>query len=410
MAVYRERHYLSFSQLFAPKCAESFLASMRKSFLFLVLGLLILTGCEDDGPQVPEVGDGDRETMLRSLGENVIIPGFAEVAQKAWTLETAVQGFTGAPSAQTLHIAQAAWIEMGESWKHVEMYQQGLLDQERQDSLIFKIDMGAGNPRVRTSAVDLAALNQAMGTAVPITVAYVEAMPAKLQGIPVIERLLFGANDDEVLALYISASDAQNRKAYLNSLTSSLHSRFERVHNNWKADGENFLEVFASAYGTDLGSSIGMLIEDIVALTESMKNEKIGRPLGMANAQNQQPDSCEARLSGQSLVFFLENVDGIKRSLTADADGRTGFGIDGLLDHLEAKVGEVQLSTALMSQLEKMRTVAAQITEPLPQAVFSQRLRVDDLYRECLVLIKLLKVDVVTQLGVMITTVENDGD
>lgn len=383
---------------------------MRKSFLYLLVGLLVFSGCEDDGPQVPEVGDGDRETMLRSLGENVIIPGFAEVAQKTTVLETAIHAFVGAPSAQTLDAAQAAWIEMGKSWKHVEMYQQGMLDQERPDSLLYKIDIGAGNPRVRTAAVDLAALNQAIGTSAPITPGYVEAMPAKLQGIPVIERLLFGASDEEVLALYTSASDAPNRKAYLSSLIVSLRNRFNRVHNNWEADGDNFLEVFAGAYGTDLGSSIGMLVEDIVALSESMKNEKIGRPLGMSNAQNQQPDSCEARLSGQSMAFFLENVNGIESALTADAAGRTGSGIDALLDHLEAKVGDVELSLALKSQLEKLRMVAAQITEPLPQAVYSQRTKVDDLYRECLVLIKLLKVDVVTQLGVMITTVENDGD
>jgi predicted lipoprotein len=380
-----------------------------KKYIFL-LTMLFLVGCDDDGPQLPELNDGDREAMLRSLGENVIVPGFERSAQHASSLETAVNAFVANPSAQTLDAAQAAWTQFGKSWKHVEMYQQGLLDQERPDSLIYKIDLGAANPRVRTSAVDLAALNAAIASAQPITLAFVEAMPAKLQGIPVIEQLLFGGSDEEVIALYTTASDAQNRKAYLTNATLSLRTRFDNVYNNWKPSGGNFLEVFANQYGTDLGSSLGMLVEDMVALSESMKNEKIGRPLGMSNSQNPQPDSVEARLSVQSMAFFLENVVGMESAFTADAYGRTGTGIDALLDHLEAKVGDVELSTAVKSQLQTIREKAALITLPLPQAVVSERTQVRTLYDECLVLVKLLKVDVVTQLGVMITTVENDGD
>jgi predicted lipoprotein len=122
-----------------------------------------------------------------------------------------------------------------------------------------------------------------------------------------------------------------------------------------------------------------------------------------------QPDSVEARWSGHSMAFFIENLNGIERAFTADADGRVGPGIDSLLNYMDATVGDQNLAEAIITQIDEMRTRANALGS-IPEAVRANRALVDELYRECLVLLKLLKVDVVTQLGVMITTLEGDGD
>lgn len=398
------------SSFYKARCASAmgFPASMKRYLLVVILGLS-LVGCGEDVPDA-SISDGQRESMLRALAQNVIVPGLGELTAKAATVESAVAQLVQSPSIPALDAAQTAWIALGKEWKRLEWAQQGLLDQERPDSLIFKIDLGAADHTMRNATIDQDALTSALQTSETIDVAYVERLPAALQGLYAIEDLLFAADDSSALEKLTTGPSAGKRREMLTALSTSLRQRFEMVHASWNTSGGNFQQQFINAFGTDLGSSLGMLMNDIVYLAEAMKNQKIGRPVGYLSAQVPQPDSVEARWSVQALPFFIENINGIERAFTSDADGRTGIGIDSLLNYMDAKVGDQNLSAAVITQLATMRTLAQSLGDDLPNAVRTNRTKVDQLFSECLVLLKLLKVDVVTNLGVMITTLEGDGD
>jgi predicted lipoprotein len=381
---------------------------MKKSLLLLLLAFAIASCTEDQ--EANEVTDGQRESMLRALAENVINPGFTVLHTRSGVLHTAIEEFVNAPGQSTLDAAQAAWIDLGKTWKRIEFYQQGLLDQEGQDSLIHKLDLGAVDPIWRVALVPKAQLELAIANVQGSESTYVSHMPANLQGIPAIEALLFGGTDAEVIAQFDSSPQGLNRKLYLLGLRTLLEDHLLRVQESWKPASGTAFDKFVHGSGTDLNSSLGMLMNDMVSLAESMKNQKIGRPLGYLSAQVPQPDSVEARLSKQSLAFFIENLNGIEQAFTADGDGRTGMGIDSLLNFMDAKVGDKNLSEAVKTQLATMRTLAQSLGDDLPNAIRTNKLKVEELFTECLVLVKLLKVDVVTTLGVMITTLEGDGD
>jgi putative iron-regulated protein len=380
---------------------------MKKYLLLLVL-CFVAIGCDDDVSD-NGVTDGQRESMLRALATNVITPGFAEVGNSSLVLDNAVDAFIQAPNATTLTTARQAWITLAKNWKRMEIYQQGLLDPD-DDSLIYKIDLGAADFTQRATLIPQMQLESAINAfdGTP-NAAYVERLPALLQGIPAIEDLLFNESNGSVLEKFTTASNAEKRKNFFEGLSGSLLLRLRAVEDSWKVSGSAFQQ-FVNAYGTDLGSSLGMLMNDVVDLAEQMKNQKIGRPLGYYSAQVPQPDSVEARWSVQSLPFFVENLDAIERAFTSDAEGRTGVGVDSLLNYMDAMVGDHNLSAAVIKQLATMRTLALSLGDDLPNAVRTNRAKVDEVYAECLVLLKLLKVDVVTQLGVMITSIPLDGD
>lgn len=395
-----------FSKL-SMRSTESFAAPMKR-YLFLLL-FVFIAGCGED-PPVDGVSDGERKAALEAIADNVIIPGFNELATSAAALESTVNALVASPNETSLEAAQAAWITMARQWKRIEYAQQGMLDQEREDSLIFKIDLGAADHTMRNATIDETALSTALLTSDEIDRIFVIQLPAKLQDIYVIEDLLFRTDDATALTRLTTDQFAGKRRELLQALTESLRQRCEAVRNNWWPSGENFRQQFINQFGTDLGSSLGMLMNDIVYLAEQMKNQKIGRPVGYLSAQIPQPDSVEARWSVQSLPFFIENLNGIEQAFTSDAGGRMGMGIDSLLNFMDAKVGDKNLSEAVITQINTMRALAQSLGSDLPNAVRTNRTKVDELFTECLVLLKLLKVDVVSQLGVMITTLEGDGD
>jgi predicted lipoprotein len=371
---------------------------MKKYFLLLFI-FAFTAGCDDDAP-IDDVSNADREVMLSSLAETVIVPGFAQLVADAESLRTKIAAFTNSPSESSLVAAQAAWIKTAKRWKRLEVYQQGILDIERSDSLIHKIDAGSGDFTKRTEPVDSIALNSAIEALSGDGQAYVATKPATLQGLSTIEYLLFSGGSDAVIA----RNSSENAKAYLNGLSSSLAARMALSSSTWDPAGGNFAKSFAENYGNDIGSSLGMLVNDMVAIAEIIKNEKLSRPMGLT------PERVEARPSEQSIALIVENINGLESAFTADADGRTGKGIDELLRSIDSKVGDQDLVDAVMTQFDRIRAAAESINGPLHIAVTAERAKVTYLMNQVATLIKLLKADVMVELGVMLTGFEGDGD
>ncbi|HET6512563.1 MAG TPA: imelysin family protein [Candidatus Kapabacteria bacterium] len=370
-----------------------------KKYLLLLCVFAFLTGCEDDAP-IDDVTNADREVMLRSLAENVIVPGFAQLNADAVALNSAVIALNATPSQTTLVAAQNAWLKIAKAWKRLEVYQQGILDVEHPDSLIHKIDIGSGDFTKRTEPTDTNALNVAIAGLHANAQTYVESMPATLQGLTTMEHLLFTGGTDAVLARLAN----NNAKSYLEGLTASVVARTARIANAWDPANGNFSKSFAENYGNDIGSSLGMLINDMITIAEVIKNEKISRPMGLT------PERVEARPSEQSIAMIVENINGLETAFTADADSRTGKGIDDVLRSIDAKVGDQDLVDAVMTQFDRIRASAGEINAPLHIAVTTERAKVTDLLNQVLTLIKLLKADVMVELGVMLTGFEGDGD
>lgn len=382
--------------------AESFLAPMKK-YLLLLCVFAFTTGCESDAP-IDDVTNADREVMLRSLGENVILPGYIEFAENSQILLSAVGKLTSERTQLRLDEAQLAWLELAKNWKRIEIFQQGVLDVESLDSLIHNIDYGSGDWTLRTVPVDSVALVAAINGVGGIGSAYVEALPVTLRSIPVLEYLLFAGGDAAVLDRLSIAPNAAQYREYLSQVASALNHASDVPADQWHEGGGNFAKTFAENYGNDIGSSLGMLVNDMISIAEVIKNEKIIRPMGL------DPDLVEARPSEQSIAMIVENINGLESAFTADADGRTGKGIDELLRSIDSKVGDQDLVDAVMTQFDRVRAAAGEINAPLHIAVTTERDKVNDLLNQIQNLIKLLKADVMVALGVMLTGFEGDGD
>jgi uncharacterized protein len=373
----------------------------------LILSLLIFAqSCDDDlDPNRDKFSTFDRKEMLQSLATNIIRPGLDSVLIELTSLEQRVQAFVASPNEATLAGAQLQWIAAARAWKRVEFFKLGLLDESL--PMLAKVDVGAADPVKRTEQISSDELDQALASASAITVEYIDAQPATLQGYPVLEFLLFRNSASVVVGDYTVGANAEQRKAYLLAATQNLRQKIASLVADWAG---GYVITFSSEDGRDIGSSLGMLVNDLAFLTEGIKNEKVGRPLGFRTAGVKHPEAVEARLSGQSIQFILENLTGIERAITGDNGGFPGTGLDALLDHLEAKFGDTDLSDLILQQIQVIRQKISTITTSLPDAVRSNPTVVQELYDELKKLVVLIKVDMTNNIGVMITYTDNDGD
>jgi uncharacterized protein len=180
--------------------------------------------------------------------------------------------------------------------------------------------------------------------------------------------------------------------------------------NGWKPGSGNHLQAFINSDGRDIGSSIGMMVNEMVYQIEVMRNEKVGRPLGKRTSGNIQPQSVEAKYSDNSLAFIKENITGIEKAFTGNGAAGDKAGFDDLLDQLKAEFNGQPLAKMIKDQFQAVRQKADAINIPLQDAVNQNPAAVEALYTELNKLLVLTKVDMVNNIGVVITYIDNDGD
>jgi uncharacterized protein len=393
---------------------------MKKILLILLLlPFTFFTGCKDDDPDNNPPKDPfdqyDRKDMLRNLGYNVIIPVFNDFNQKTNALQQAVNNFTATPTATSLDALQNAWKEAAFSWKRAEMYKIGPLDKDNNgNNLIAVIDFGSANTMEIANAVNTAGVENAINSAPGnIDNAYIESLTAaNLKGLPTIEYLLFNRDQGNsfILDQYINGANVQKRKDYLKALGENLKIKSETIVNAWSPSGGNHLETFINADGRDIGSSIGMMVNEIVYQIEVIRNEKVGRPLGKRTNGSPQPLSVEAKYSNNSIAFIKENITGLERAFKGEGTAGDKSGFDDLLNHLKAEFNGQPLAQLIKDQFGAVKQKADAVNMPLQDAISQNPAAVEALYTELNKLLVLTKVDMVNNIGVVITYIDNDGD
>ena len=73
-----------------------------KKIAILLLTVIVLWSCTEDGPSGPNVDDFDREAILLNWADNIIIPSFTAFSGAADQLHSDASAFAEAPTLQNL--------------------------------------------------------------------------------------------------------------------------------------------------------------------------------------------------------------------------------------------------------------------------------------------------------------------
>ncbi|HEY0029466.1 MAG TPA: imelysin family protein [Bacteroidia bacterium] len=364
----------------------------------LVFGIGV-SSCKKDNEEEPLPEDSfDKSGLLTNIGDNLIVPQYQLLKAKTDSLQILTTNFTNTPSLSSLTALQTGFLQAYTAYQWISSFEFGPAETDiiRANFNTFPCDTAQINSNISSGVYDLAAVSN---------------IDAK--GFPAIDFLLYGKAQDNnyILSLYTSAANAANAKTYLTDLVNELKAKTDFVGNAWSSTGSNYISTFKGNTGSDVGGSIGMLVNQLNYDFELLKNARIGIPLGKKTLGVPLPEKVEAYYSQQSLMLVMEHIKNIENIyLGRNKTNVDGLGFDDYLVHLNAQYGSGSLNDAIKNRFVAAKTKLAAIPGPLSQAVLTDAVLVDQAYAELQQLVILLKVDMPSALGVLITYVDNDGD
>lgn len=364
----------------------------------MIILLITFFSCKKDKKEDTTIPEFDRKSMLTNIGNNIIISNYQAFQIKTNGFSTAISQFNAAPDSANLVSLQQVFKEVYNAWQLCSVFEFGPGETEllRASLNVFPTDTTQINSNVSSGVYDL-------GT----------ASNADAKGFPAIDYLLFGTgiNNYGILAKYTSDVEAANRKAYLYSLSSEVKTKVDNVYNAWSSSGGNYINTFVNNSGTDMGSALGELVNQLNYDFETLKNAKIGIPLGKKTLGSPLPEKTEAYYSQISVELALKNIKVIQNIyLGKDEQGNDGQGLDDYLVFLDAKHTNSKLSDTIKNQFSLAINKLQQVPDPLSASVVNNVPIVEAAYMELQKLVVLLKTDLPSSMGVLITYQDNDGD
>lgn len=373
---------------------------MKKIFTFAALGAIAtavaFSSCKkkDDGGSNNSSDNFDRKAMLTNWGNNLIVPAYKNLNDAANSMDAAANAFSQNPDANGLMTLQTAYLNTYKAWENASAFDLGPADDGYLSLAMntFPTDTGIISSNITAGTYNLSA-----------------ASNIAAQGLPALDFLLYGkANNNDVLQLFTTDSKAANRKAYLTALTGLVRSKVNAVYTAWSTGG--YLNTFINASGTDVGSSLGLLINGSIEDYEVLKNNKLGIPLGKMSMGTIYPEKVEAFYSKNSVMLALMQLQNMQNLYLGKSDAGDGPGLDDYLVQLNAQYNGGSLNDAIKAQFTVAITKLQAVAEPLSGNIQTNPADANAAYTEIQKLLVLLKTDMTSALGVAITFGDNDGD
>lgn len=367
-------------------------------FALLLAFSLIFAGCKKSGPD--DNLDYNRERMLATYGEHVILPQYRVLNDKLILLDSSATAFINNPDQASLARLRQALYESWLSWQDVNIYEIGPAEQVllRAQINTWPVDTSRVGSNIRDGGYNLEAASN---------------LDAK--GFPALDYLL---NDSvtgtPALVRFTGSPDAAARLNYLRDLIFDMKTLVQTVREGWEPSGGNYLATFKENTGTDVGSSTGLLVNQFNLSFEHLKNQRIGVPAGVKTAGIARPDQVECLYGGYSLALANQNLIAFKNAFWGTqgngASSGSPYGLGNALDDLGATHGENSLSKVIVDQFGIALDEMITLNDPLSDFVQSNQAGVELVYTELQKLVVLLKTDMPSEMGVQITYQDNDGD
>lgn len=359
--------------------------------MFTVFSSCTNSGMDDSG------SDFDRPAMIANYGNNLILPSYEQLKISVDDLNSAADAFSNEPTESNLSALQSSLKTARLSWQDAVMFQFGPAESNVLRAVLntYPADTDQVNSNIENGNYNLETIENRAAA-----------------GFPALDYLLHGTGDsnEQILLQYTTDQNASNRMAYLQDNVDYIKENADATLNAWSAGGGNYIETFLSEdnAGTDVGSSLGMMINALVLHYERfMRDGKIGIPAGVRSAGVPRPETTEAYYAGYSLELAVANLQAIKR-LFLGTGLNTGDGL-GLQENL-VSLDAANLSEEIVSEIDQAIAALQNLNDPLSGQIESNNDPVLTAFQELQDVVVLLKADMASALGVTITFQDNDGD
>jgi uncharacterized protein len=335
-----------------------------------------------------------KDSILINIGSNVVIPNYQSLATAVNALDAAIADFNQSPDNTKLSNLQALFKTAYIAFESSSEFEFGPDDQKSLSALnLFPVTTARIDSNIIANNNNLDAFAN-----------------KSAKGFPALDYLLFGADNSVVLINYTSDAEAGNRKQYLAAVSAEIKLTVNTILNAWLPAGGNYVNTFISSAGTSIGSSLGQLINSVDQDYEILKNYRLGIPLGKQTMDTLKPAEVEAYYSGISSRLALAQLTTIQGIFLGTGSQGNGMGLGNYLVKANAQYNGGSLYTAIKNQFTVAIAKLQALPDPLSATIQTNATNVNAAYAEVQKLLVLLKTDMPSALGVLITYADNDGD
>ncbi len=353
-----------------------------------VAASVFFVSCDEDGS--PAKVDFDRKAMLENWADNILIPAFAELASETQNLKEATQKFSNTESYTDFLNVRQEFSDAYLAFQNVKAFQVG-------PSENVSLKAAANTYPVDTQKV---INNSSSGN-----YTFDAANNLDAQGFPALDYLLYGS---PLKGVQFQTGDFEKYIPYLVAVSEHLDGLAQTVSNDW----DGYRNDFVNASGTDIGSSLGQMVNAVNKDYELIKNAKIGFPSGRKTLGQTYPHAVESFYGGLSILLAKKNLEAIQNFYqgTHFKGVTDGLSLKDFLEELETPSDEGMLHETIDQNFEDAIQAAMEVPQPLSVAVDDDKEKVDAAYEAVQKNVRYLKSDMSSALGVVITYQDNDGD
>jgi predicted lipoprotein len=356
--------------------------------ILFILPLFVFFYCKPKKSNDPEPENPfDKQALVVNMADNVILPDYNAFKSSLDSLITVYSTFKTSGLLSDFQLTKQKLHSACMKYQRISPYEFGPAEQVivRMNFNVFPTDTPQIKSNIAGGTYDLSAASN---------------LDAK--GFPALDFLFYGNNQTEadVMSLFTASSA---RKQYVSDLLNDMSVKINSIIGTWSS---SYRTTFVNSLSTDVGSSIGFLVNQLNFELDYLKNSKIGIPLGKKTLGIALPEKCEAYYEKQSVQYALETLKAIERVY----NGGSGKGFDDYLDHLKADYNGTSLNSAIQNQFSIAKNKLSAVPDPLSAQIISNPAIVDAAYAELMKLLVLLKTDMPSSLGVIITYQDGDGD
>lgn len=357
---------------------------MKKEFWGVILLLLVACKPEENS----KIVNFDRGPLLAQAADELIIPSLESFVEATVFLEESADQFVESPSSESLASLKSSWLSARIAWKACEPFKFGPVDSYGFENAF---DLWPAN----TSGIETA-VSKYDGSD-----NYLVQIGSDKRGLSAIEYLLYAEDEASTLAAF----EDTNRQSYLQLLAADLTENGTSILDSW-TDG--YADTFKAATGNDAAASATLLVNELLYQIEVSKNYRIATPLGTRTGSSDplldQLESPYAEVSKELLIASLEAAQNV-------FTGGSGQGFDDYLDAVGILNEDNKLlSEEILEQFELCFTDINAIEGSLKEALETDKELVSTVYVDLTNLTLLMKVDMMSQTGLLVLYSDNDGD
>lgn len=378
---------------------------MKRNWLLLlsclsVIALSVNFACsKSDSPSGGDKGGSDgQDSVLLNIGNNIILPAYQSLATATDALDVSITAFAANPTGNTLTEVQTKFKTAYLAWQVSSSYNYIGPTMDAQPAFtglnIFPTNASLIDKNITEGNMDVNSFAN--------TVA---------KGFPALDYLLFAPTND--LAAYTTGPGATNRKKYLSAVSTDIKTEIDNIFNKWKSDGGNYIKTFNSGSGNSVSSSLGLLLNSLNRDFEILKNDRLGIPLGkipVGSTDPINPTQVEAYYSGISGELAVAQIQAVQGIFLGNGGKGNGKGLINNLIAVNAKYGDGALSDTIKAALALGIKDLQAIQDPFSKSIQTNTPVANAAFSQCQKLVALMKTDMPSALGVLITYGDNDGD